>query len=269
MNIDKIFSRIFGRISKLELIKPVQNFINSQYVKIFKIDMSEFKDASEYKSLNELFTRSLLLSRQFDKADEMFISPCDGTCLSIGNSERNKAFSVKGMDYDIRELLGNAMGEEASDVGYDFANIYLSPKDYHHYHAPCDLQIKRAVYIPGRLYSVAVKWLEKVESLYTKNERVALECEINGNKKLWMVFVGALNVGKMKFVFDERIQTNAMANFTQIYEYDNLRIKKGERLGNFELGSTIVIISQKNVIEYNLFDGKILKFDESVFLIKF
>ena len=61
-----------------------------------------------------------------------------------------------------------------------------------------------------------------------------------------LFFVGALNVGKMKFSFDERIQTNAMANFTQIYEYENLHIKKGERLGNFELGSTIVILSEKD-----------------------
>ncbi|WP_169784166.1 phosphatidylserine decarboxylase [Campylobacter curvus] len=265
---DNTFSRIFGIISRFEFIKPVQERINSQYVKFFKIDMSEFKDVSEYKSLNELFTRSLLKPREFDAADEIFISPCDGTCLSVGSSERSKAFSIKGMSYDIKELLGTAMSE-AADAQYDFANIYLSPKDYHHYHAPCDLQIKRAVYIPGKLYSVAVKWLKKVESLYTKNERVALECEMSGGRRLWLVFVGALNVGKMKFVFDERIQTNAMADFTQIYEYENLKFKKGDRLGNFELGSTIVIISEHGSIEYNLFEGKELKFADSIGLIKF
>lgn len=110
---------------------------------------------------------------------------------------------------------------------------------------------------------------KKVESLYTKNERVALECEMSCGRRLWLVFVGALNVGKMKFVFDERIQTNAMADFTQIYEYKNLKFKKGDRLGNFELGSTIVIISEHGSIEYNLFEGKELKFAESIGLIKF
>ena len=88
--------------------------------------------------------------------------------------------------------------------------------------------------------------------------------ELKNGKKLWLVFVGALNVGKMKFCFDERIQTNAMANFTQIYEYENLHIKKGERLGNFELGSTIVILSEKDAIEYNLFENKELKFAEAI-----
>ena len=72
----------------------------------------------------------------------------------------------------------------------------------------------------------------------------------------------------MKFGFDDRIQTNVVANFTQIYEYENLHIKKGERLGNFELGSTIVILSEKDVIEYNLFENKELKFAETIGLIK-
>ena len=168
------------------------------------------------------------------------------------------------MEYSVSELLGQSELEGE----YDFANIYLSPKDYHHYHVPCDITIKKAIYIPGKLYSVAAKWLAKVDSLYTKNERVALSCEMKNGKKLWLVFVGALNVGKMKFCFDERIQTNAMANFTQIYEYKNLHIKKGERLGNFELGSTIVILSEKDAIEYNLFENKELKFAETIGIIK-
>ena len=72
----------------------------------------------------------------------------------------------------------------------------------------------------------------------------------------------------MKFCFDDRIQTNVVENFTQIYEYENLHIKKGERLGNFELGSTIVILSEKDAIEYNLFENKELKFAEAIGRIK-
>ena len=72
----------------------------------------------------------------------------------------------------------------------------------------------------------------------------------------------------MKFSFDERIQTNAMANFTQIYEYENLHIKKGEHLGNFELGSTIVILSEKDATKFKLFENKELKFTETIRLIK-
>ena len=72
----------------------------------------------------------------------------------------------------------------------------------------------------------------------------------------------------MKFCFDDRIQTNVVANFTQIYEYENLHIKKGECLGNFELGSTIVILSEKDATKYNLFENKELKFAEAIGRIK-
>ncbi|WP_242040005.1 phosphatidylserine decarboxylase [Campylobacter concisus] len=72
----------------------------------------------------------------------------------------------------------------------------------------------------------------------------------------------------MKFDFDERIPTNVVANFTQIYEYENLHIKKGDRLGNFELGSTIVILSEKDATKFKLFENKELKFAEAIRLIK-
>ena len=72
----------------------------------------------------------------------------------------------------------------------------------------------------------------------------------------------------MKFSFDERIQTNVMANFTQIYDYENLHIKKGERLGNFELGLTIVILREKDATKFKLFENKELKFTEAIRLIK-
>ena len=82
-----------------------------------------------------------------------------------------------------------------------------------------------------------------------------------------LFFVGALNVGKMKFCFDDRIQTNAMANFTQIYEYENLHIKKGDRLGISSLAQTLSYLA-RNATKYNLFENKELKFTEAIRLIK-
>lgn len=82
-----------------------------------------------------------------------------------------------------------------------------------------------------------------------------------------LVFVGALNVGKMKFSFDERIQTNVVANFTQVYEYKNLHIKKGERLGISSLAQTLSYLA-RNATKYNLFENKELKFTEAIRLIK-
>ena len=259
-------SRIFGILAAKKFPKPIQKFINESYVKAFKIDMSEFKRPGEYESLTALFTRELTTPRKFDEADEIFISPSDGLCLECGKSDALKALSVKGRSYDIKQLLGSLFEDKNEE--FDYANIYLSPRDYHRYHAPCDMRILSALYIPGDLYSVSVKALNKIDDLYPKNERAVLKCMMNNGKILWMVFVGALNVGKIKFEFDERIQTNAMSNFTQEYEYSELRVKKGELLGMFELGSTIVLISESDAIEYNLFSGKSVKFGDSVGIAK-
>ncbi|WP_430805392.1 phosphatidylserine decarboxylase [Campylobacter sp. 9BO] len=268
MSMDRVFSRYFGLFGKIKFPKAVQTFINEQYIKYFKIDMSEFDKASEYESLNALFTRNFLKEREFDKDRQIFISPCDGICLSSGTTKDGMAFSIKGKTYSLKELLGQSISEVELKNEYDFANIYLSPKDYHHYHAPCDLKILKAVHMGGKLYSVAKKWLEKVDGLYAKNERVALRCQMSNGKLMWLVFVGALNVGKMKFAFDDRIQTNANASQVQVYGYENLYVKKGERLGNFELGSTILIINEKDAIEYNLSEEKQIKQAETIGLVR-
>lgn len=265
---DRLFSKYFGLVGSIKFPKFMQTFINEWYVRFFKLDMSEFEKPCEYSSLNALFTRRLLKSREFDSDEKIFISPCDGVCLSSGVTNKGMAFSLKGKEYSLKELLGLSISNDELEAEYDFANIYLSPRDYHHYHAPCNMQILSAAYMSGRLYSVAKKWLYKVDGLYAKNERVSLRCSLDNGKIFWLVFIGALNVGKMKFSFDDRIQTNAGSSNTQIYGYENLHVKKGERLGNFELGSTILIISQKDSIEYNLNEDKTIKQAETIGLIR-
>ncbi|WP_418225736.1 phosphatidylserine decarboxylase [Campylobacter pinnipediorum] len=264
MMLDKMISNLFGAIFGCKFPKVIQKMINRWYVSYFKIDMSEFWNPDTYESLNKLFTREFIKPRDIDSDKSSFISPCDGTCLSCGSSVANLAFSVKGMGYSVSELLWNAISDDDMQKGYDFLNLYLSPSDYHHYHSPFDIKVKKAIYVPGRLYSVAISKLKKISSLYTKNERVILECEIENIGKIWLVFVGALNVGKMNFVFDSRIKTNAKANDVNVYEYDNLFIKKGDKIGNFELGSTIVIISPKGLIKYNLSELQKVKFTQSI-----
>ena len=156
-------------------------------------------------------------------------------------------------------------GENRKGVNLSYANIYLSPRDYHHYHAPCDLSVLQALYIPADLYSVAKKFLLKIPNLYAKNERVILKCKMRNGGILWMVFVGALNVGKMRFDFDARIQTNACASRAEaLYEYENLNFKKGDHLGNFELGSTIVLVAQSEFLKFETPTDTSVKFGQKI-----
>ncbi|PSM51819.1 phosphatidylserine decarboxylase, proenzyme [Campylobacter blaseri] len=251
-----LISCIFGKIASIKFPKKVQNFINKSYVNYFKIDMSEFKNYTEYRSLNELFTRTLTKKRELSCSN--FISPSDGVVFQTGVSSEFKAFSIKGIDYNIKELLDEDIDDELK-----YLNIYLSPKDYHHYHSPCDLQILEAKYIPAKLYSVAKSAILKIPNLYAKNERVILKTKLENNKILWLVFVGALNVGKMKFNFDKNIQTNAKKG-KNIYKYENLLYKKGEHLGNFELGSTIVILANQDSLNFDTQNSENIKFGQSL-----
>ena len=104
----------------------------------------------------------------------------------------------------------------------------------------------------------------RFDSVYETNERVVLTCRYNDNFTFWLVFVGALNVGKMKFLFDERIQTNAKYMDKTFYEYENIFLKKGDMLGNFELGSTIVVLTKSGKIEPTLKAGDEIKFGDTI-----
>ncbi|MBS4275643.1 phosphatidylserine decarboxylase [Campylobacter vulpis] len=252
MSFDRDSSRFFGIIAGFKFFKALQSFINERYVNHFNIDMSEFKKPNEYESLNALFTRKLEKLRNLEDG---FISPSDGCILQSGEAflAENElfAFSIKGRTYSVEELLRDNYEKEELKNGLNYANIYLSPKDYHRYHAPCNLQILSLTYTSGALFSVNEKHLSKIANLYTQNERVSLKCKsVEKNFIFWLVFVGAQNVGKMCFDFDKSVQTNMKTahNFTR--KYNDLIIKKGEELGNFELGSTIVVLSQKGHLNF-------------------
>jgi phosphatidylserine decarboxylase len=216
-----------------------------------KVDLSEFDTIGSYKSLNKLFTRELKIKRDIDKNENSFISPCDSLITELGDMFISRTMQIKGFYYKIDELFTKQIENKNIKKLYNgkYINFYLSPKDYHRYHSPVDMRIVKAVHIPGLLYPVNLKYLNKVWDLFIKNERVILECRTNNDNLFFMVFIGALNVGKIKFNFDERISTNCKKEETTSYIYGDLHIKKGEELGRFEMGSTIVMFFEKNSIE--------------------
>ena len=236
-----------------------------RFIQQYQVNMQEAAepDPSAYTSFNAIFTRALRPGAR-PLADSDLICPVDGAVSQLGNIDAGRIFQAKGHDYTATALLAGDGKLAEHFVDGQFATIYLSPRDYHRYHAPCDMRILSALYVPGELYSVAVSALLKVPNLYAKNERVVLKCELASGKKMWLVFVGALNVGKMKFDFDARIQTNACAGNVALYEYENLSAKKGEQLGMFELGSTILILSEQGAVKFDLAAEQKLKYGDKI-----
>ncbi|BFU77391.1 phosphatidylserine decarboxylase [Arcobacter sp. 15-2] len=251
MHITNKISNLFHKFATKEFPKSIQNFINNGYVNLLGLDMKEFDAPSSYKTLNQLFTRELKIEREYSKDENTFISPADSFVSESGNIENETACQIKGMKYSVKELL-------TQEILYDnfeklkngtFMNFYLSPKDYHRYHASFDCQITKLIHVPGKLYPVNFTYLKKQTSLFVENERVILECKTKENKLFYMVFVGALNVGKMIFTFEPKVNTNVDAIHPIVYEYDDLYITKADCLGYFEMGSTVLMFWEKDMVE--------------------
>jgi len=248
MHITNQISRVFGKFAKKSFPTPIQKLINNAYVKFLGLDMSEFKNPNEYKSLNALFTRALEKPRVIDTSNDNFISPADSLISECGTLQNDTLMQIKGMEYNVDELLTYHCSSNINRViDGEYMNFYLSPKDYHRYHAPTDCQITKLIHVPGKLYPVNFKYLKKELGLFVQNERVIVECLKEG-KLFYMVFVGALNVGEMVFDFEPKVETNKKPDEIVVYEYENLYIKKGECLGYFKMGSTVVMIWEKNFV---------------------
>jgi len=264
MHITNKISYYFGKFAKFEFPSFIQKMINNGYVKILDLDMSEFRNPKFYKSLNDLFTRELAIPREIDKDENCFISPTDSLITQCGDLEDDLLLQIKGMEYSVEEMLTYNCAKNFKKLqNGTYMNFYLSPKDYHRYHAPCNFKVDRLIHVPGKLYPVNLKYLNKQIDLFVENERVILECS-REEKLFYMVFVGALNVGQMVFEFEPKVETNIDAKNIKIYEYESLEIKRGSTLGYFKMGSTVVMVWEKDFVELEDLLGQKVKYGQRV-----
>ena len=264
MHITNLISQYFGKFARKEFPSFLQEIINASYVKLMKLNMSEFKNAKYYKSLNALFTRELVIKREIDESTDVIISPTDSLITECGKLNDDIALQIKGMSYSVEELLTYYCTSNFEKVkNGSFMNFYLSPKDYHRYHAACDFKLKKLIHVPGKLYPVNLKYLNKEFELFVQNERVILECVAN-EKIFYMVFVGALNVGQMVFEFENRVETNTNAKEMKVYTYENIEISKGECLGYFKMGSTVVILWEKEMVDIENLLNQDVRFGQKI-----
>lgn len=246
-------SQLFGKFASKEFSPSIQGFINNSYVKLMGLDMSEFDEPKSYKTLNQLFTRALKQDRELPKDTDSIIAGVDALITEFGVVSNSTAYQIKGMSYDIKELLGEYHQDSIELLeGGEFVNYYLSPKDYHRYHMPMDLQVVSATHIPGKLYPVNFPLLRNKANLFIENERVVIECRDTKGRVHILVLVGALNVGKMVVNFEPNIQTNTDATAIKHYKYEELYLKRGEEFGYFMMGSTILTFSQKDSTKHDI-----------------
>jgi phosphatidylserine decarboxylase len=259
-------SSLFGTFASYEFPVPIQNSINFLYVKLLGVDMSEFEPYQSFRSLNKLFTRELKTPREIEESSSSVISPCDSLITHIGKVSDSFVCQIKGVSYSLEELLGDFYAYEVESLeGGDYINFYLSPKDYHRYHMPIDVTVESLVHIPGRLHPVNIPFLKRNRNLFIENERVVIALRDRFERRHFLVLIGALNVGKIVVEFERRVRTNTEIMRVQHYRYENsISMKKGQLLGWFEMGSSIVLIAQKGSVEYDVEINSKVKFGERI-----
>lgn len=261
--LSNLISQAFGRFASKRFSPSIQGWINRTYVKMMKLDMCEFHAPESYPTLNALFTRSLLTPRTFETSKEVMIAPCDAFITECGTVEDFKALQIKGMAYDVREFLTSHVTVDASIESGEYINFYLSPKDYHRYHVPLDMRVTKAIHVPGKLYPVNIPSLKKRLNLFIQNERVVLECEHDG-VRFYLVLVGALNVGQMVVNFEPSIETNKDTTQIKVHEYETIALQKGEELGFFKMGSTVILIAPQGMLDVTIAAHMHVKFGQTI-----
>ena len=223
------------------------------FVGKYGVDMSEAEnpDLGSYKSFNDFFTRPLRAGvRPMAIAD--FVCPVDGAISQFGVIDDHHILQAKGHRFTTTDLIG---GDHRLAVQFrhgSFANLYLSPKDYHRLHMPCDGKLTRMIYIPGALFSVNPVTARGVPKLFARNERVVCVFDSREFGPFVMVLVGATIVGSMATVWHDVInpkRTGKVSDWT--YTDQDIVIRQGEEMGRFLLGSTIVMLFRQGTIVFN------------------
>lgn len=229
------------------------------FVKRYNVDMAEAAnpDIASYISFNDFFTRPLKTgARPITKAE--FICPVDGAISQFGNIRKDQIFQAKDHYYSTLALLAGQQALANKFGSGHFACLYLSPKDYHRIHMPCDGALKSMTYVPGDLFSVNPTTAANVTNLFARNERVVCEFTSEKHGTFVMVLVGATIVGSMATVWHEKIDgaKNGIVNPPRTknirnWNYENIVLKQGDEMGRFLLGSTVVMCFEKDALEFN------------------
>jgi phosphatidylserine decarboxylase len=243
-------SRLIYKLTRMEsayVPKAIEKFS-----KVFKVDLKQAinPDPASYKTFNEFFTRPIK-SELRPIANTDLVSPVDGRISQIGAIKQGEIFQAKGHYYTAEALLGGDVVVAEKFVQGWFVTIYLSPRDYHRIHMPCTGRLIQQIHIPGRLFSVAPHTVRTVSNLFARNERVVALFDTKYGK-MAMVLVGAINVAAIETVWDGLITPPKGKKLSsKDYSGQQVTLKKGEEMGRFNMGSTVILLFSKDAPQFS------------------
>ncbi len=246
-----------------------KNLFIKLIIRLYGVNINEAKytDIEHYASFNQFFTRELKEgARPITAAVDAIACPADGTVSQAGGITDSRIFQAKGHSYTTLELLG---GDSERAKGFEngsFATIYLSPKDYHRLHMPLTGTLKEMVHIPGRLFSVNAVTVGAVPNLFARNERVVCIFDTEAGP-MALILVGAIFVSSVETVW-HGVVTPPTLSEARSWQYQNDApvLEKGEEMGRFNMGSTIIVLFGKDSVAWNedFLAGKSVRLGEMI-----
>ena len=230
----------------------VTHFVIKAFAKKYNVDMSEAKkeNFSDYESFNQFFIRELKDdARKINENPTALCLPADGRVSQIGHIDDDRLLQAKGHFFSLSDLLAGDEKLVNTFKNGEFATIYLSPRDYHRVHMPCDASLRKMIYVPGDLFSVNPFLAEHVPNLFARNERVICVFDTAFGPMV-QILVGATITASMSTVWAGVInppRTGEVKVWT--YQGDSaIKLTKGQEMGAFQLGSTVINLFPANSV---------------------
>ena len=230
----------------------VTHFVIKAFAKKYNVDMSEAKkeNFSDYESFNQFFIRELKDdARKINENPTALCLPADGRVSQIGHIDDERLLQAKGHFFSLSDLLAGDEELVNTFKNGEFATIYLSPRDYHRVHMPCDATLRKMIYVPGDLFSVNPFLAEHVPNLFARNERVICVFD-TAFGPIVQILVGATITASMSTVWAGVInppRTGEVKVWT--YQGDSaIKLTKGQEMGAFQLGSTVINLFPANSV---------------------
>jgi phosphatidylserine decarboxylase len=245
-----LLSRLVGGLTRAAAPRAVRLAAMRAFALRYGIDLSECDRLDAFRTFGEFFARPLRPgSRPIAPGEDVLISPVDGVVSQVGRAEGGRMLQAKGIEYTLDALLADAP-LAARFRGGPFATLYLSPRDYHRIHSPLGGRILGYRYVPGQLWPVNPASVRGVPGLFTSNERLAtvLDTPLGACAVL---AVGATIVGRIRAYYDPSIPVSNLPRARPIArDYPApIPVEKGQELGAFEMGSTVIVLGQPGRVE--------------------
>lgn len=266
----RLITAIVHRLARIR-VRLIKDFLIRSFVKFYEVNLDEVRKSAPdgFTSFNDFFTRELEHgSRPIDSSDLSIVSPADGIISAAGSIKKNAVLQAKGIDYSLEELLATDLDEAQRYYDGSFATIYLAPFNYHRVHAPLAGELVAARFVPGSLFSVNLTTVSFLRGLFTRNERLICHFRTAAGPMV-LIFVGALNVGSITTPWTGEIRPrkgNMVENIDLQSSSQAKTVNKGDLLGWFNMGSTIILLLPPGVCDWRsgLESGEALRMGEAL-----